>query len=104
VERAQASTVPSFAGFLFVRPTKLDPIPSGFEHGVHVVNAARVVEQDGLAHRTNEDLYTVLFIDVHRVLGCSGWRLEHPGIAFGSIERCHAFPLSTDRIKLVPPQ
>lgn len=78
-----------FGRFLLVRPAKLDPIPGSFEHGMKIVDASRIVEQNRFPDRANENANPIFFIDVHRIRRRSRRRLELPGIGFGSIELWH---------------
>jgi len=85
---------PVLRRLLLVRPAEFHPVSCRLQHRVQILNAARIVEQHGLAHRAHNHAHAVLFIHVHRVFGCSRRSLQLPGIRLCSVELYHMPPMS----------
>ena len=82
--RAQASTVPSFAGLFSSALPSAHPVAGRHEHGVEVLDRAQLVAQARLADLADDRRRVGRLVAVHRVLRRPRGRLEHPGVFLGS--------------------
>jgi len=57
---------------------------------VKLLDAARVVMENGLAHGADENRQSVFGVRVHGKVRCAWWRLEWQWIVFGLVECGHS--------------
>ena len=74
---------------LLVRTAKFNPSARGLQHGVKIVDAARIVFENGFTDSADKDGLPIVLFRVHRELGRPGWRFEVPRILFCTIQRIH---------------